>query len=176
MVCCTLIAGLLALLFRPLIAWRANPLAWRPGAGPEETRSPRRAKSRWRSVAHAIDGIAFVARNEPNMRIHLVVAGLVLAAGFWLGIDASEWRWLILAITLVFCAEVFNTAVEQCCNAVSLDYHRAIKVAKDAAAGAVLIAALAAAVIGASVLLPHILSLSQLPQAFWDRPFCGMGR
>lgn len=173
MVCCTLIAGLLALLIRPAMAWCGDPLAWRPDRRLAATLAPSRAKNRLRSVLHAIDGLAFVIRNEPNMRIHVAAASLVVLAGVWLGIDASEWRWLLLAVGLVFMAEAFNTAVEQCCNAVSREYRRAIKAAKDTAAGAVLMSAILAVVIGATILAPHMLKLrSPIP----DLPgtlYCG---
>lgn len=167
MVCCTLIAGLLALLIRPAMAWGANPLAWRPDRPLAATMAPGRAKNRLRSISHALDGLAFVIRNEPNMRIHIAAASLVVLAGVWLGIDASEWRWLMLAVGLVFMAEAFNTAVEQCCNAVSREYHAAIKAAKDTAAGAVLLSAVLALVIGATTLAPHML---KLPSPVGDFP------
>jgi diacylglycerol kinase len=173
MVCCTLIAGLLALLIRPVMAWRANPLTWRLDTALREKQSGQRATSRLGSVSHAIEGLVFVIRNEPNMRIHVAAASLTLLAGLWLEIDASEWRWLVLAIALVFSAEVFNTAVEQCCNAISREYDAAIKAAKDTAAAAVLIAAIAAALIGAGVLLPHFRGLFQAPSRLSSPPFCG---
>src|SRR6185503_13346679 len=101
-------------------------------------------------------GLGFLIRNEPNMRIHIVAAVAALVLGWNLRIDAAEWRWLILAIGLVLGAEALNTAVEQACNAITPDYHAAIKVAKDAAAGAVLLSAATAALIGVSIFAPHL--------------------
>lgn len=158
MVCCTIIAALLGLLMRPFLAWRSSPLAWRPiRAAPLPGEPAMRAAGRKASFAHAIDGLRFVVASEPNMRIHLGLAALAIALGFGLRIEPGEWRWLILAIALVLTAEALNTATEQACNAVSRRYNPAIKAAKDVAAGAVLIAAIAAALIGASVFAPRLL-------------------
>lgn len=156
MVCCTLIAGLWALAFLPLVAWRPSPLAWRP----HDVAAPRPAiwAARMRSFGYAISGLSFALRNEPNMRIHAGASILVVVLGLWLGLDPSEWRWLIVAMILVIAAEALNTAVEQCCNAFSQGFHPAIKSAKDVAAGAVLVSAIGAGLIGISVFAPHFLN------------------
>jgi diacylglycerol kinase len=158
MVCCTVIAALLALLTRLAMAGRPNPLAWRLAASVVKDEAVPRARGRLRSIAHAVDGIGFLARHEPNMRLHLAAAVAVIAAGIWFGLSMAEWRWIMLAITLVLMAEALNTAVEQTCNAVSQEIHPAIKAAKDVAAGAVLISAIAAALIGVSVFASHLLA------------------
>lgn len=122
-----------------------------------------RGPGNWRGFVHALAGIVFAARNEPNMRVHLVAAVAAVAGGAWLRLDVGEWRWLILAVTLVIAAEILNTAVEQTCNAVTIRYSSAIKAAKDAAAGAVLLCALAAALIGATIFLPHLTNPATVP-------------
>jgi len=72
---------------------------------------------------------------------------------------------LALAIALVLVVEALNTAVEQACNAITRNYIPAIKAAKDVAAGAVLIAAITAAIIGASVFIPYLLgNMASPPQ------------
>jgi diacylglycerol kinase (ATP) len=154
MVCCTLIAGLLALALAPFAAWRPSPLAWRLHGDATAVRTPLRG--RMRSFGHAVSGLRFALHNEPNMRIHASVSALVVAAALWLGVEAAEWRWLIVAMILVIAAEAFNTAVEQCCNAIGLEYRPAIKAAKDVAAGAVLLCAAGAALIGTSIFLPYM--------------------
>lgn len=156
MVCCTLIGALLGLVVRTLLPRRASPLDWRLSASSVADSSPY-LRSRVRSFRRAFAGLAFVVRHEANMRIHIVGAVLAVALGWLLQIDAVEWRWLILAIGLVLGAEALNTAVEQACNAITRDHNAAIKVAKDAAAGAVLIAAATAALIGASVFAPYLI-------------------
>lgn len=156
MVCCLTVAALMALLLRPLTVLRASPLAWRPGdaaRGPAVSRST----GRLASFGHAFAGLRFLLRNEANMRIHAAAAALVVIAGLWLDIDTAGWRWLIAAMALVPIAEALNTGVEQACNAISRDHRPEIKAAKDVAAAGVLIAALAAALIGASVFVPVLL-------------------
>ncbi len=74
-------------------------------------------------------------------------------------ISASDWRWIVLAIGLVWVAEALNTAVEQLGDAISLERDPRIGFAKDVAAGAVLVAALVAALIGALTLIPYLLRL-----------------
>lgn len=167
MVCCTFIAILFALTWRPILALRQNPLAWRPAQTPP-SRSIR-SHSRVHSFRHAAEGVSFVVRNEPNMRIHLALAATVAAAGLWLGLDLAEWRWLGLAITLVLVLEMINTAIEQACNAVTLEHHAAIKAAKDAAAAAVLISACFAGLVGMTILVPHLLpKLMLIPEVIWS--------
>lgn len=97
------------------------------------------------------------------MRIHLAAAVAAVGVGTWLRLDAGEWRWLILTIALVIGAEALNTAVEQACNAVTIWRNPAIKAAKDAAAGAVLVSALAAALIGGTIFLPHLINPAVVP-------------
>jgi diacylglycerol kinase len=172
MVCCTIIAALIGLLVRPVMALRGNPLAWRPDvAQAAMSVPPLRAAGRLESFRHAFDGWRFLVRNEPNMRIHLGLAACAMALGIWLRIDAAEWRWLIVAVALVLAAEALNTAVEQACNAVSRSYNPAIKAAKDVAAGAVLIAAIAAALIGMSVFAPRLVQPDRT--GLFDIPLCG---
>ena len=154
MVCCTIIAALLGLILRPLLRERRSPLTWRLMAADVPASSNR--SGRLQSFRDAFAGLSFVIRNEPNMRIHITAAVAVLVLGWALRIDAAEWRWLILAVGLVLGAETLNTALEQACNAITLDHHAAIKTAKDAAAGAVLLSAATAALIGVSIFTPYL--------------------
>lgn len=155
MVCCVSLAALLGLILRPFLGLGRSPLAWRPQAG--------RARSRLASFGHAFAGLGFLVRSEANMRIHLVAAGAVVLAGVWLRIDLAGWRWLVIAMALVGAAEALNTGVEQACNAVAREFRPEIKAAKDVAAAGVLIAAIAAALIGASVFVPALTGHRPLP-------------
>jgi diacylglycerol kinase (ATP) len=94
---------------------------------------------------------------EHNSRLHLAAALAVLALGLILRIQADEWLWLILAVALVWLAEAFNTAIERLGDAVSLDPHPQIGIAKDVAAAGVLIASLASGAIGLVVFVPRFL-------------------
>jgi diacylglycerol kinase len=167
MICCTLIAGLLALLMWPLAALRGKPLAWRLETAGSHAASPLNSRPRLQSFGHAFAGIKFAAQHERNMRFHLLAAMLAVGLGIWFRIDAADWRWLMLAIGLVIATEALNTAVEQCCNAVTREFSAPIKAAKDTAAGAVLICSICAALIGASIFMPYILQHN--PTA----PLCG---
>jgi diacylglycerol kinase (ATP) len=152
MVCCAMMAALLGVLLRP---WRRrNALAWRPGG----QSAAGVVRARVKSVGYAVAGLTFAVRNEANMRIHCAAAIAVVAAGIVLRIDANEWRWLILTIVVVIAGEALNTAIEQACDAVG-GRSESIRHAKDAAAGGVLVLAIAAALIGLGIFVPHLIRL-----------------
>ena len=88
------------------------------------------------------------------MQIHCVATVLVVLAGIWLGLSKTEW-----CICLILGLELVNTAVEAVVDLASEDYHPLAKKAKDTAAGAVLIAAMAAAVIGVIIFGPKLLAV-----------------
>jgi len=116
---------------------------------------------RLKSFAYALRGVAQLVRTQPNARVHLLATVLACAAGFYFSLGRMEWLWLIVAIVLVWSAEAFNTALEELADAVHPERHPGIGRAKDAAAAAVLIAALGAAVIGVLVFAPHLATLWQ---------------
>ena len=75
---------------------------------------------------------------------------------FWgLDVNRQDWLWLVLAITLVWISEAINTAIEYLCDVVSSEFSHSAKLAKDIAAAAVLIAAIAAVIIGVIVFIPY---------------------
>lgn len=100
--------------------------------------------------------MGLLVRTQPNARVHLLATLLVCAAGLYFRLETMEWLWLIVAIVLVWSAEAFNTALEQLADTVHPEQHPGIGRAKDAAAAAVLFAALGAALIGVLVFLPHL--------------------
>ena len=116
---------------------------------------------RLNSFAHALRGMGLLVRTQPNARLHLLAAGLVCIAGIYCGLSRMEWLLIVVAIVLVWGAEAFNTALEQLADVVHPAQHPGIGRAKDAAAAAVLIAALGAAVIGVLVFAPHLATLWQ---------------
>lgn len=120
-------------------------------------RHPDSLTARLRSLGHACTGLATLLRTQPNARLHAAASLAVTATGLWFGLAAAEWLWLLLAMVLVWMAEAFNTALEFLADAVTREQHPLIRQAKDVAAGAVLIAALGAAVIGTLVFGPHVL-------------------
>lgn len=114
---------------------------------------------RGRSFVYAWQGILSLFGHEPNAKIHLSVAVLVVAAGFVFGINSTEWCLVALCIGGVFMAEAFNTAIEKLCDKVSPGQDPLIKIAKDVAAGAVLLFVFGAVTVGLIVFLPKIIAL-----------------
>lgn len=112
--------------------------------------------ARLKSFGYALSGLGYMLRTQHNAWIHLVATAGVIGLGFWHGIGANDWRWIVLAITLVWVAEIVNTAFEHLCDAVQPEFHISVKTAKDVAAGAVLVASVAAAIIGTLVFLPYL--------------------
>jgi diacylglycerol kinase (ATP) len=114
---------------------------------------------RIRSFRHAIVGILRMIRCQHNAWIHAAATLVVLAAAFLLRVSASDWCWIILAISIVWTAEALNTAFEFLADAASPEFHPLIRDAKDVAAGAVLLTAIAAAVMGAIIFWPYVARL-----------------
>ena len=112
----------------------------------------------WRplpALRYALRGIAFMLR-ERNARLLFAVTVMVVAGGLWLGLSRLEWCAAIGALALVWIAETLNTAVERLTDLVSPDYHPLAGKTKDVAAGAVLMAMLAAISIGIVVFGPRL--------------------
>lgn len=109
------------------------------------------------SFKFAVQGFIFVVRKERNMRTHLLAAALAIALGAFLHISRIEWLFLNLAITVVFIAEIMNTAFEQLMNyANGKRYHHIVQMLKDIAAGGVLIAVLNALATAYIIFIPFI--------------------
>jgi diacylglycerol kinase len=111
---------------------------------------------RLRGVRHALIGIARMIRCQHNAWVHAAATLVVVTAAVMLRISARDWCWIILAISIVWTAEALNTAFEFLADAASPELHPLVRDAKDVAAGAVLITAVAAAVIGGIVFWPYL--------------------
>jgi diacylglycerol kinase len=105
------------------------------------------------SFGYAFEGLASAWRTQPNFRIHVVLAAVLVAGGVVVRIAPVGWAVLALAIGLVVAAELFNTALEAAVDLASPQEHPLAKLAKDIAAAGVLIASLAAAVASIAVLV-----------------------
>jgi diacylglycerol kinase len=112
--------------------------------------------ARLKSFAFAFSGLGFMLRTQHNAWLHAAASAIVIVAGLALRVTLTDWRWLIVAMAMVWVAETFNTAVEYVCDVVSPEHSIAVKHAKDIAAGAVLICAIAAVFIGVFTLLPYV--------------------
>ena len=112
---------------------------------------------RAKSFAHAGRGIWLFIKTTPNAWIHLLIFTGAIAVGWYVGLTYIEWILLILAGAFVLAAEAFNTAIEIDINLTSPEYHPYARDTKDVAAGAVLISAIAAAVVGIVIFTHHLL-------------------
>ncbi|MCW0952743.1 diacylglycerol kinase family protein [Weissella ceti] len=112
------------------------------------------------AFGHAWDGVKVVLERERNMRFHLLATILVVLGGLWLGIGRSDWIWITIAVFIVVVAEFTNTMVEAIVDLiVGETYEPLAKVAKDVAAGGVLVSAGTAMIIGSLIFLPYIFQL-----------------
>ena len=127
---------------------------------PERSRGPEFATfsfaDRARSFRYALAGIAYMLRSQHNAWLHLAITVLVCLGGWWLSINIADWRWIVVAIALVWVAETMNTAFEYICDVVSPEFHVSVARAKDIAAGAVLICASGSVLIGILTFWPYI--------------------
>ena len=112
-----------------------------------------------RSFRYAIAGLIRMIRCQHNAWIHAAATVVSIALGVLFKLSAGEWCWIVLAIAIVWTAEALNTAFEFLADAASPNFHPIVKDAKDVAAGAVLITASAAIIIGAIVFWPHVAPL-----------------
>lgn len=111
------------------------------------------------SFRYAFQGLADLFRSQPNARVHVAAAVAVAAAGFYFRISSLEWAVVTLCIALVFAFEAVNTALEYLTDLAWPETHPLAGKAKDAAAAAVLIAAIGAAAAGTIIFLPKFFAL-----------------
>ena len=109
-----------------------------------------------RSFSCAIAGLIYCIKSEKNMKIHILAAILVVTAALAVGLTPVEWGLLILTVFMVLVAEAVNTAVEKTVDLVTTEYHPIAKLAKNAAAGAVLLAAIGSLAMAVIIFGPHL--------------------
>ncbi len=119
--------------------------------------------STWRkfiaSFVYAFRGLWYALRTQRNAKVHVIIAILAIVMGIALHISTVEFAIVFVAITGVFMAELFNTVFELCVDLASPEYHPLATVAKDMAAGGVLLSAMLSIVIGLLVFGPHLWAL-----------------
>lgn len=116
-------------------------------------------RKRLRSFKFAGNGVRLLIAHEHNAWIHCFAAVCVTIAGWSIGLSSIEWIAIVFAIAMVLAAEAVNSSIEALADLVSPGYNEAIKRTKDLAAGAVLILAIGAAIIGLIIFVPKILAL-----------------
>lgn len=108
------------------------------------------------SFGFAFKGLAYAFKTQLNFRVHCIALILVVGLGLFFKLDRSEWLWIVIAVVMVFSAELMNTALEVLVNLVSPQQHPKAGAIKDLAAGAVLITAVGALIIGLFIFLPKL--------------------
>ncbi len=116
-------------------------------------------KKRLRSFVYAGRGVRLMLVTQHNAWLHMIASAVVVTLGLTFRITSSEWCWVVTAIIAVWTAEALNTAFEFLCDVTSPEFHPLVERAKDVAAGAVLIAAVGATVVGLLVFGPYLLAL-----------------
>lgn len=109
------------------------------------------------SLNHATDGIDYALNHERNLKIEIFIGILVCIAGFIFKISLLEWLVIVLVISMVISLELVNTSIERTVDLVTKEYKDLAKVAKDVAAGSVLIMSMFSVVIGIIIFLPKII-------------------
>ncbi len=111
------------------------------------------------SFKYAFAGLRHVIVSQRNAWIHAAITAAVVILAAFLNLDLWDWALLVLAIGLVWMAEIFNTAMEVLVDLVSPQQHPLAKIAKDVSAAAVLVSAIASILIGLLILLPPLIEL-----------------
>ena len=117
-----------------------------------------RSANLFASFRFAGAGLAYLFRTQRNARIHLAAAVAFTGLGVWLGLGTSQLAILWVTMTVVLMAEAFNTAVEAVVDLITDRYHPLARIAKDTAAGGVLLSALGAVAVGVALFLPPLAS------------------
>ena len=113
-------------------------------------------RTRLNSFYYAFRGIIYFFKEGVHAKIHGIATMVVIVAGYYFKISRNEWFVLLLTCGLVLCAEAINTAIEKLTDMVSPGHHKQAEFVKDVAAGAVLIAAIFAVVIGLIIFIPKL--------------------
>jgi diacylglycerol kinase len=112
-----------------------------------------------KSFKYAFEGVHYAFKNDQNLLVHLLVAFIVINVSIALRVTPSQMAILGLTMMMVITAEMINSAIEKMVDLITKEHRQEAKIAKDVAAGMVLVTAFAAAVIGTLIFLPYILKL-----------------
>ena len=114
-----------------------------------------------KSFKYAFEGIHYAFKNDQNLLVHLLIAFLVINISIALRVSPYEMGILGLTMMMVITAEMINSAIEKMVDLITKEHRQEAKIAKDVAAGMVLLTAIAAVIIGTLIFLPYILRLFQ---------------
>lgn len=117
-----------------------------------------KSRNFYASLRNAASGVVYALASQRNMKIHLLASLMVIAAGLFFGLNRIEWTLIILTITVVWATEILNTSLEELVDIISPQYDIRAGRVKNLSAGAVLVAALGAVLVGIMVFGPRILN------------------
>ena len=117
-------------------------------------------KTFFRSLAFAIQGVKQFFHHGRNGKIQTVLGFTAIVLGFTVSLSSFQWLLVLFCIGLVISLEMINSAIEKYCDLVTTDFHPGIKIIKDVAAGAVLVASLMSLVIGLIIFIPALVKFS----------------
>ena len=106
----------------------------------------------------AWNGLIEMIKSEQNMKIHILAAIIVIFIGFYAHLSLTEWAIIIIVIGFVMAMEMINTSIEKLIDYLKPDIHPTAKIIKDISAGAVLVAALTALVVGLIIFIPKLIT------------------
>ncbi|WP_245799253.1 diacylglycerol kinase family protein [Virgibacillus siamensis] len=106
--------------------------------------------------SYAWNGLREVIKSEGNFRVHLIAAAAVIAAGLFFKLDLLQWALIFLTICVVLITEMINTSIEKIIDYIKPEINPNAKIIKDISAGAVLLAAITAIIIGLLIFIPEI--------------------
>ena len=112
-----------------------------------------------KSFGYAFDGLKYAFKYEQNIIVHLIATIIVAIAGFLLQISLFEWIIIVMAVGLVVATELINTSIEAIVDLSCNEINSLAKIAKDTAAGVVLVFAITAAIVGLIIFVPKIIEL-----------------
>ncbi len=112
-----------------------------------------------KSFGYAFEGLWHALKFNRNLRIDIAAALLVIVLGVLLGVSLLEKIILGLVISIVIFSEMMNTAIEEMVNLITNEHKREAKIAKDVAAGMVLVAAIGSVIVGILIFTPYVLRL-----------------
>lgn len=118
-------------------------------------------KDLMKSFGYAFEGVRYALEHDQNLRIHFAIASVVMIVSILLHISSFEMGIIGLMILLVIMGEMINSAVEQMVDLISSEHRKQAKIAKDVAAGMVLVTAMGSVIVGILIFIPHILRLFQ---------------
>lgn len=110
-----------------------------------------------KSFKYALEGILFSIKHNRNLRIHIVVAFLVILASLFFRVNAFEMGILGVMIILVICLEMINTAIEEMVDLITQEHKQQAKIAKDVSAGMVLVVSTGSVIVGLLIFIPYII-------------------